>query len=1241
MENEKETPAHEIHTLKTPLSKMLSQPLEFYSGETRQDVLFPHKPFLPSKPMDQEEQEKRSAFLLGKTQAQKDALRGDSRSFLETQDTIPIQVIKGIKNDVKTPNLTVSNNEKEQQFSEMVASYFSWLVREATRPLNKKDQEEKDLYTQESLHSVKKNGQEILTFAPFRPELSAFQTFTKMQLVVFFLLGIAWLFGLYLFKIEMITILIGVITTIYTLCLFLNVFLVLRLSGKQTEEQFDDELVRALDQAPWPRYTILCPLYKEVAIVPQFVDAMSKLDYPVDKLQILLLTEENDRETRKVIRSLQLPKHFEIIVVPDGQPRTKPRACNYGLLKATGDYTVIYDAEDIPEPLQLKKAVLSFANNQSDTVCVQAKLNFYNANQNLLTRWFTAEYSTWFGFSLPALQRAGFVLPLGGTSNHFRTTSLRALGGWDAYNVTEDCDLGLRLKRFQMKTVVLDSTTLEEANPNFKNWFRQRSRWIKGYMQTYLVHMRHPFQAIQKGRAKDFLSFQTIIGSGIGVLFFNPLMWILLAIYIAAGTKAVDLYHLLFPGPFLYAGAFCLIFGNFFYVYLYLLGCEKREKYNLLLSTLFIPFYWLCMSAAGIYAFFELLIKPHYWQKTIHGFNIKGMINQRLNETFPIGAVTQTNVSIPAISVIRQSTPRVVRSITTAMKAIKTVPMPVVKKKEVRRKKDTQTLFWFIFTFLFCLTAGIVSLHYFFQQHETIIYGDGLSHLMISRRVFDSATPGIAQLGGVWLPLPHILMWPFIWNNYLWESGLAGSFVGLFCFLVANSYIFFSIKKLSNNNFASFLGCFIFSTNPNILFLQSTPMTEPVCWATYTMACYYMLVWVQTGKTKYLTILSLATFLATLARYDGWILVVTFPLVLVIVGIQKKYSFKKIFSYVGLFSLIGSLGIILWLAWGLVIFGDPLYFQRGPYSSQTQTASGTLAINESVTKHNFLVSAKFYGIDTIETIGIFLFSLTIISIITYLIRNFKKKEITATIAYLIPFLFYVIAVYTGQVALFDNAAKLYINGTIPSSADINLFNSRFGSEMVAPCAIFIALFLPCLFQNIQKKFLKKLLFFSGYTTILFLTVFQSLLLFQGGIVSEVSNNNPPFCVGSYAINAYLSEHYEGGYILQTEYPFQVSVGESNINFSNVIWEGSGKIWNEALKNPSSVVDWIIFTPQDSVSIALQKNDPTFIKDFTEVEKSPYGIRLYHKNGKPMANQPVSSFLADEKSFCTIGNYRKK
>ena len=202
--------------------------------------------------------------------------------------------------------------------------------------------------------------------------------------------------GLLVFRLEMLTAVIAAITVFYSVSLILSASMAIRTFQNSPEERISDAIVYALKDANWPLYTILCPLYREAQVVPQFVQAMLALDYPPQKLQILFLTEEDDSETRNAIRALSLPPHFKILVVPDGKPRTKPRACNYGLMQATGSYVVIYDAEDIPDPLQLKKAVLAFANHETDVVCVQAKLNFYNIRQNLLTRWFTAEYSAWF-----------------------------------------------------------------------------------------------------------------------------------------------------------------------------------------------------------------------------------------------------------------------------------------------------------------------------------------------------------------------------------------------------------------------------------------------------------------------------------------------------------------------------------------------------------------------------------------------------------------------------------------------------------------------------------------------------------------------------------------------------------------------------------------------------------------------------------------------------------------------------
>lgn len=490
-------------------------------------------------------------------------------------------------------------------------------------PRNLTTDEEIQAYQEEAMKEVEWNGQLIRTFAPFNEKTSAIRTVTPGQIVFLVVASCVWLISLNAFGIAVLVGTIGALIVFYLLDLLLNLFVVLRAMKSSPEIKIDDRLITTARDYNWPVYTILCPLYKEAEVAKQFVRAMSRIDYPVDKLQIMFLTEDDDEETRKAILKMRLPSYFEVITVPDGQPRTKPRACNYGLILARGEFVVIYDAEDMPDPLQLKKAVLAFDMHDEDLACVQAKLNFYNPTQNLLTRWFTAEYSVWFDLLLPGLQWLGVALPLGGTSNHFRTHILRKVGAWDPYNVTEDCDLGLRLANFRLHTTILDSTTYEEANSRFKNWIRQRSRWIKGYMLTYLIGMRRPWEYFTDNRLGDFLALQAIIGGRTYTLLVNWIMWLLVVVYIAFQAVITPLFHVLFPTPLLYMGMICLLFGNFFYVIIALLGAIRRQEYSLVKFVLFIPLYWGMMSIAAMMAFWQLLIKPHYWEKTQHGFHLQ------------------------------------------------------------------------------------------------------------------------------------------------------------------------------------------------------------------------------------------------------------------------------------------------------------------------------------------------------------------------------------------------------------------------------------------------------------------------------------------------------------------------------------------------------------------------------------------------------------------------------------------
>jgi hypothetical protein len=571
-----------------------------------------------------------------------------------------------------------------------------------------------------------------------------------------------------------------------------------------------------------------------------------------------------------------------------------------------------------------------------------------------------------------------------------------------------------------------------------------------------------------------------------------------------------------------------------------------------------------------------------------------------------------------------------VPTITERMRAMPTRPMPVIHTRQVSHK-PVDRMPWLV-----GIVASVVSICatvYYYNAHEILIYGDAVSHLIIGRRVIDSATPGIAQLGGVWLPLPHVLILLFAWNDYLWQTGLAGSFVGMICYLITAIYIFLTARRITHSNAASFVGTLVFILNPNILYLQSTPMTEPVCWATFTMSCYYMLAWVQEEKIKYLFLASAATFLATMARYDGWVLVLVLPSLILVIGLIRRFDWHKIEAYLLTFGIFGSIGVILWLLWGQIIFGNALYFQRGPFSSQTQTNTGALIAANSLVKHNLLGSIYVYGIDVIEILGVWVILLSAIALLLFLVRRRKSVDALGAVIFLVPYAFYIIALYTGQVALFDNHAVLYLSGIIPASADHHLFNSRFGTEMVAPASIFVATLIPVGLS------LRKWVASIGYGLLISGIVLQSLWVAQGGVISVQSNMNPPFCVGSYPLNVYLSQHYDGGYILQTEYPFHISEAEAGIHFDKIVWEGSSHLWYQALQHPEAVADWVIFEPGDSVSQAITRYDPSFTSEYTLVDSTPWSLNLYHRNGlPPLPTRPISPLLLSEQHFCSLNTY---
>ncbi len=293
---------------------------------------------------------------------------------------------------------------------------------------------------------------------------------------------------------------------------------------------------------------------------------------------------------------------------------------NFGLTLARGDIVAVYDAEDTPDILQLRRAAVALSRYGPEVACVQAKLSYGNATQNIITKWFTIEYAMWFSFFLPGLVSLGAPIPLGGTSNHFRRATLRALGGWDPYNVTEDCDLGVRMFREHYRIKVLESTTLEEANSDFVNWVKQRSRWYKGYLQTFLIHLRAPRRLKSEIGFKGVGHLCAFVGGTPILSVLNPVFWILTLIWFIAHPLLIQE---VFPAPVYYVGLSLWVFGNFLLWYLTVLtACHTRPE-GLVLAAIFVPIYWAMMSIAALKAIWQLVVTPSFWEKTVHGLDTR------------------------------------------------------------------------------------------------------------------------------------------------------------------------------------------------------------------------------------------------------------------------------------------------------------------------------------------------------------------------------------------------------------------------------------------------------------------------------------------------------------------------------------------------------------------------------------------------------------------------------------------
>ena len=366
-----------------------------------------------------------------------------------------------------------------------------------------------------------------------------------------------------------------------------------------------------------PDYSIIVALYREARCVERLIGALQQLDYPKERLDIKLVLERDDTETLSALQRIGLPPYIDVLIAPDIGPRTKPKALNIALPFITGRFVVVYDAEDRPEPNQLRRAVAAFRRAGPELACVQARLAIDNTGDGWLAGFYTAEYAAQFDLILPTLAALRAPLPLGGTSNHFRAHVLRRAGAWDSYNVTEDADLGMRLARFGYQADVIVSATYEEAPNQLGWWLRQRTRWFKGWMQTWLVHMRHPWRLLRDLGPFSFLVFQLVVGGNVLAALVHPFFLIGLVWTLAAqtpdltGTQALPFAFALFSITAAAGYLTSILLGS--------VGLLRQGLPSTLWVLLLTPWHWLLLSYAAWRALAQLVRAPYRWEKTEHG----------------------------------------------------------------------------------------------------------------------------------------------------------------------------------------------------------------------------------------------------------------------------------------------------------------------------------------------------------------------------------------------------------------------------------------------------------------------------------------------------------------------------------------------------------------------------------------------------------------------------------------------
>lgn len=475
--------------------------------------------------------------------------------------------------------------------------------------------------------------------------------------------------------------------------------------------------------------------------------------------------------------------------------------------------------------------------------------------------------------------------------------------------------------------------------------------------------------------------------------------------------------------------------------------------------------------------------------------------------------------------------------------------------------------------FIFALCAAVIATFISYSHGWILAYGDAESHINISKKVVNGLTPGFAQLGGIWLPLTHILMLPFVVLDPLWRTGLAGSIISGIFYVISCVYIFKLTRLITKKMFAAFIAFLVFALNFNVLYLQSTPMTEIPLIAFFILSSYYFIKYLhEEKKLSSLIFAGLFAFCASLTRYDGWFLVLFEAIIVFFPGLANKKLFDRKKGDTILFITLAGFGILCWFAWGALILDDPFYFTNSIYSAKSQQMAW-MAKGELPAYHNLLLSLIYYVYTTLVNTGFIIFVLAIVGAIVFLSSNSAKARLGTLLVLFVPFVFNVISLFMGQ-------AVIFIPGLTPEHFSYHLFNVRYGVMMIP----FMAVFFGYLFSRLHKTMKVVLLGLLVLQTSSFYLGNSPVMTLADGTRGLSANKVPT------NVEQFINSHYDGGLVLIDDYARTISITQSTIPMQKVIYVGNKPYWDESLKHPQKYATWIVMQKNDAVWSSIY-NDP--------------------------------------------------